>query len=145
MLGDGEPPADTRGSELFAYLALAVERGRLDLGRRLLERVHAYVDGSVGMRFVHGYNTVRLRLVAGPVAGLAEIARERALDARSLAYPELVIWSACAKASVDLVLSPPAHLDDLPAGMVIPPGTTRWLREAWQAILAARRGKPRRR
>lgn len=141
LLGDGDPPADTRGSELFAYLALAVERGRLELGRRLLARVRAYIDDSVGMRFVHGYNTIRLRLVAGPLDGLAEVARERALDARALEYPELIVWSACAKASVDLTLSPPAHLDDLPAGMLVPPGTTRWLLEAWRSILAARRGE----
>lgn len=140
LLGTTEPPADARGSELFAYLALSVERGRVALGRRLLERVRPHVEDSVILRFIHGYNEIRIRLAAGPLPGLEEVARTNALDGRALEYPELVVWARCARAQVDLVLSPPATLHELPAGMPGLPRAPRMLLAAWQSILAARRG-----
>ncbi|MDC3988918.1 winged helix-turn-helix domain-containing protein [Polyangium jinanense] len=140
VLGAGEPPADCRPTELFAHLALAVERGRFDLGRRLLDRVEPFVDESVYLRFVHRYNTLRLRLFAGPGEGLEELARELAFDAPQFKLPELVVWSFCAKAAIDVTCAPPVTLADLPAGMAVPEGTARVLLEAWQVIVAARRG-----
>ncbi|MDI1434569.1 hypothetical protein [Polyangium sorediatum] len=140
VLGPGEPPADCRPTELFAHLALAVERGRFGLGQRLLDRVEPFIDESVYLRFVHRYNTLRLRLFAGPGQGLEELARELAFDAPLFKLPELVVWALCAKAAVDVTHAPPATLADLPAGMAVPEGTARVLHEAWQGIVAARRG-----
>lgn len=137
LLGVAEPPIGAPAPILFATLAMATERGHVDLARRILEHAHLLEDESLSLRFAARYNDLRLRLSFGPFEALDRDARAYLSDDRMSVIPDFGVYLFGVHAHVALLFhTAPMHLDD--AGLE---GGNLSMLAGWRAMLALRRGE----
>lgn len=137
LLGTDTPSAGAPAPEVFAVLAMAVERGHCDLARRTLDHARIFCESSVAMRFASRYNELRMRVVRGPMEGLVDAAREGFADDRTATVDEYAGYLYAARAAIAIVLEPGA---DVAPPDLVSAEATRWLTRAWHGIVQCRRG-----
>lgn len=137
LLGVAEPAIGAPAPHVFATLAMATERGHVQLARRILERASQLDDESLSLRFAVRYNDLRLRLVFGPYQELDRDARASLADERMSVVPDFAVYLFGAHVNVALLTltslaRPPAR--GLEGGNLT-------LVAAWSAMVTLRSGE----
>jgi hypothetical protein len=140
VLGPLQARPGASAHELFAVVAVALERGRRPALDSLLSVVAPLAESSSALRFVTAHADARMAAATGPDAAALERARATARHEQICVVPELAAYAWADAEQLAMVLDPAAPSEPPPALGARPPHALETLVDVVRAHRAIRRG-----